>query len=90
MMTKTVTFEFLFRSGIKFAERVRSTSDSRRKYCSAANARSVPGSDIEEPYLLFRLLDQRAIAILMAATSLIFVGPRLVSGGEVTVHMDHC
>ena len=45
---------------------------------------------IEEPYLLFRLLDQRAIAILMAATSLIFVGPRLVSGGEVTVHMDHC
>lgn len=36
-------------------------------------------------YLLFRILDHRAIAITMAATTLIFVGLWLAKGGEVTV-----
>jgi len=35
-------------------------------------------------YLLFRFLDHRAIAILMAAITLIFVGLWLVAGAEVT------
>ena len=35
-------------------------------------------------YLLFRFLDHRAIAIVMAATTLIFVGLWLVAGGKVT------
>ena len=34
-------------------------------------------------YVLFRFLDHRAIAILMATTTLIFVGLWLVAGGEV-------
>ena len=36
-------------------------------------------------YLLFRLLDHRAIAIVMAAITLIFVGLWLVAGGDVTI-----
>jgi hypothetical protein len=36
-------------------------------------------------YVLFRVLDHRAIAIVMAATTLIFVGLWLVAGGEVTI-----
>lgn len=36
-------------------------------------------------YVVFRILDHRAIAIVMAATTLIFVGLWLVRGGEVTV-----
>jgi uncharacterized membrane protein YfcA len=36
-------------------------------------------------YLLFRFLDHRAIALLMAAIALIFVGLWLVAGAEVTV-----
>lgn len=36
-------------------------------------------------YLLFRFLDHRAIAIMMAATTLIFVGLWLVGGGKVTI-----
>lgn len=36
-------------------------------------------------YLLFRFLDHRAIAILIAVTTLIFVGMWLVSGGDVMV-----
>lgn len=36
-------------------------------------------------YLLFRFLDHRAIAILMALTTLIFVGMWLVAGGDVMV-----
>src|SRR6201989_509015 len=35
-------------------------------------------------YLLFRFLDHRAIAIVMAAVTLIFVGLWLVAGAEVT------
>src|ERR1700755_3031137 len=35
-------------------------------------------------YLLFRFLDHRAIAIVMAATTLMFVGLWLVAGGNVT------
>jgi uncharacterized membrane protein YfcA len=35
-------------------------------------------------YFLFRFLDHRAIAILMAATTLVFVSLWLVAGGEVT------
>src|SRR5262244_993397 len=35
-------------------------------------------------YLLFRVLDHRAIAIVMAATTLIFVGLWLVAGAQVT------
>jgi uncharacterized membrane protein YfcA len=35
-------------------------------------------------YLLFRVLDHRVIAILMAAITLIFVGLWLANGGEVT------
>jgi uncharacterized protein len=35
-------------------------------------------------YLLFRFLDHRAIALLMAAITLIFVGLWLVAGAEVT------
>src|SRR5215831_2073770 len=35
-------------------------------------------------YLLFRVLDHRAIAIVMAAITLIFVGLWLVAGAEVT------
>jgi len=35
-------------------------------------------------YLLFRVLDHRVIAILMAAITLIFVGLWLMNGGEVT------
>lgn len=37
-------------------------------------------------YLLFRVLDHRAIAIMMAAITLAFVGLWLVRGGEVTRH----
>ncbi|WP_377843853.1 sulfite exporter TauE/SafE family protein [Bosea sp. UC22_33] len=37
-------------------------------------------------YLVFRFLDHRAIAIVMAATTLAFVGLWLVRGGEVTRH----
>jgi hypothetical protein len=37
-------------------------------------------------YLVFRFLDHRAIAIVMAATTLVFVGLWLVRGGEVTRH----
>ena len=36
-------------------------------------------------YLLFRFLDHRAIAIVMAAITLIFVGLWLVAGAEVTI-----
>ena len=36
-------------------------------------------------YVLFRFLDHRAIAILMATTTLIFVGLWLVAGGEVMI-----
>jgi uncharacterized membrane protein YfcA len=36
-------------------------------------------------YLLFRFLDQRAIAIVMAAITLIFVGLWLVAGAQVTI-----
>jgi uncharacterized membrane protein YfcA len=36
-------------------------------------------------YLLFRLLDHRAIAIVMAAVTLIFVGLWLVAGAEVKI-----
>jgi hypothetical protein len=36
-------------------------------------------------YLVFRFLDHRAIAIVMAVTTLIFVGLWLVAGGEVTI-----
>lgn len=36
-------------------------------------------------YLVFRMLDHRAIAIVMAVTTLIFVGLWLVRGAEVTV-----
>jgi uncharacterized membrane protein YfcA len=36
-------------------------------------------------YLVFRFLDHRAIAIMMAATTLIFVGLWLVRGAEVTL-----
>ncbi|EPE94184.1 sulfite exporter TauE/SafE family protein [Rhizobium grahamii] len=35
-------------------------------------------------YLLFRVLDHRMIAILMAAITLIFVGLWLMNGGEIT------
>jgi hypothetical protein len=35
-------------------------------------------------YLLFRFLDHRAIAVLMAAITLIFVGLWLVAGAQVT------
>jgi uncharacterized protein len=35
-------------------------------------------------YLLFRFLDHRAIALLMAAITLIFVGLQLIAGAEVT------
>jgi uncharacterized membrane protein YfcA len=35
-------------------------------------------------YLLFRLLDHRAVAIAMAATTLIFVGLWLVTGTQIT------
>ena len=37
-------------------------------------------------YLLFRFLDHRAIAIVMAAVTLIFVGLWLAGGGEVRIH----
>ncbi len=37
-------------------------------------------------YGLFRFLDHRAISIVMAATTLIFVGVWLVSGAETTIH----
>lgn len=36
-------------------------------------------------YLLFRILDHRAIAIVMAAMTLLFVGLWLVAGAQVTV-----
>jgi uncharacterized protein len=36
-------------------------------------------------YLVFRFLDHRAIAIVMAVTTLIFVGLWFVGGGEVTI-----
>ncbi|QEL22271.1 sulfite exporter TauE/SafE family protein [Bosea sp. F3-2] len=36
-------------------------------------------------YMLFRVLDHRAIAIMMAAITLVFVGLWLVRGAEVTV-----
>ena len=36
-------------------------------------------------YLLFRVLDHRAIAIMMAAITLVFVGLWLVSGANVTI-----
>ena len=36
-------------------------------------------------YLLFRVLDHRAIAIMMAVTTLIFVGLWLLKGAEVTM-----
>ena len=36
-------------------------------------------------YLLFRVLDNRAIAIMMAVTTLIFVGLWLLKGAEVTM-----
>ena len=36
-------------------------------------------------YLLFRFLDHRAISIVMAATTLIFVGLWLVAGAEATI-----
>ena len=36
-------------------------------------------------YLLFRVMDHRAIAIVMAATTLIFVGLWFAGGGEVTI-----
>jgi uncharacterized protein len=36
-------------------------------------------------YLLFRVLDHRAISIMMAAITLIFVGLWLVAGGKVTI-----
>ena len=36
-------------------------------------------------YLLFRVLDHRAMAILIAAITLIFVGLWFVAGGEVTM-----
>src|SRR5215475_10173320 len=36
-------------------------------------------------FLLFRFLDHRAIAIVMAATTLIFVGLWLAAGAEVTI-----
>jgi uncharacterized protein len=36
-------------------------------------------------YLVFRFLDHRAIAIVMAVTTLIFVGLWLIAGGEVTI-----
>jgi hypothetical protein len=37
-------------------------------------------------YLLFRFLDHRAIAIVMATITLIFVGLWLIAGAEVTTH----
>ncbi|TPI76277.1 sulfite exporter TauE/SafE family protein [Mesorhizobium sp. B2-8-9] len=37
-------------------------------------------------YLLFRILDHRAIAIVMAVITLIFVGLWFLGGAEVTVH----
>jgi uncharacterized membrane protein YfcA len=36
-------------------------------------------------YLLFRVMDHRAIAIVMAAVTLIFVGLWFAGGGEVTI-----
>jgi uncharacterized membrane protein YfcA len=47
--------------------------------------RLLPGlvTGIAFGYVLFRFLDHRAIAILMATTTLIFVGLWLVAGGEV-------
>src|SRR5271154_7064533 len=36
-------------------------------------------------YLLFRFLDHRAISIVMAATTLVFVGLWLVAGAEATI-----
>src|SRR6476659_9670842 len=36
-------------------------------------------------YLLFRVLDHRAMAIAMAATTLIYVGPWLLGGGTMTI-----
>ena len=48
----------------------------------------LPGlvSGIGLGYLLFRFLDHRAIAIVMAAVTLIFVGLWLAGGGEVRIH----
>lgn len=37
-------------------------------------------------YLLFRFLDHRAISIVMAGTTLIFVGVWLIAGADVTIH----
>lgn len=47
----------------------------------------VPGLvvGISAGYLLFKALDHRAIAILMAATTLVFVGMWFLRGGEVVV-----
>jgi uncharacterized protein len=49
--------------------------------------RLLPGlvAGIAFGYLLFRFLDHRAIAILMAVSALVFVGLWLVAGGEVII-----
>jgi hypothetical protein len=49
--------------------------------------RLLPGlvAGIAFGYLLFRFLDHRAIAILMAVTTLIFVGLWLIAGGKVII-----
>ena len=49
--------------------------------------RLLPGlvAGIAFGYLLFRFLDHRAIAIMMAVTTLIFVGLWLIAGGEVII-----